>query len=167
MTNRFEKLREEGSKGKRAHALILEEFQWDNEWVDINAELVHLSEAQGLDGDGSNSLRWTQVDEAMGATEGLQGRNFPRRARGDASESSRPIGPHITYADASESSRPNAPYITYGRRVASLVANDPALRAELEEEVHDSDGENNDDDNDDSAQGIEKDQDFEVEMDMD
>jgi hypothetical protein len=86
MENRFQKLREEGSEGKRANTLILEEFQWDNELFDINAELVHQNEAQGLDGDGSNTLCWSQVDEALGATEGLQGHNFPRRARGDASE---------------------------------------------------------------------------------
>jgi hypothetical protein len=67
--------------------------------VDINAELVHQNEAQGLDGDGSNSLRWSQVDQVLGATEGPQGRNFPRRARGDATASvpSRPTGPYITY----------------------------------------------------------------------
>jgi hypothetical protein len=35
MENMFKKLREEGCKGKRANALILEEFQWDNEWIDI------------------------------------------------------------------------------------------------------------------------------------
>ncbi|KAM0881446.1 hypothetical protein ACQ4PT_032951 [Festuca glaucescens] len=149
MENRFQKLREEGSKGKRANALILEEFQWDNEWVDINAELVHQNEAQGLDGDGSNALRWSQVDVALGATEGLQGRNFPRRARGDASETSRPTGP----------------YITYGRRVPNLIVNDPELRAELEEEVEDSDMENDDDGNDDSTQRNDKDQDFEVDFD--
>ncbi|KAM0854463.1 hypothetical protein ACQ4PT_050422 [Festuca glaucescens] len=149
MENRFQKLREEGSKGKRANALILEEFQWDNEWVDINAELVHQNEAQGLDGDGSNALCWSQVDVALGATEGLQGRNFPRRARGDASETSRPTGP----------------YITYGRRVPNLIVNDPELRAELEEEVEDSDMENDDDGNDDSTQRNDKDQDLEVDFD--
>ena len=149
MTNRFEKLREEGSKGKRAHALILEEFQWDNEWVDINAELVHQNEAQGVDADGTNSLRWSHVDEAIGATEGLQGRNFPRRAHGDDTESSR--------------SRPTGPYITYGRRVPNLTVIDPALRAELEEEVPDSDMENSDDD-DDSARRIERDEDNELFM---
>uniref|UniRef100_A0ACD5ZNS2 Uncharacterized protein n=1 Tax=Avena sativa TaxID=4498 RepID=A0ACD5ZNS2_AVESA len=147
MENRFQKLREEGSKGKRANALILEEFQWDNEWVDINAELVH----QNVDVDGSNSLRWSHVDEAVGATEGLQGRNFPRRARGDA--------------HASQSSRPIVPYITYGRRPRNLIVNDPELRAELEEEIDDSDMETDDDDNDDSAHPPEKDQEFEVDID--
>ena len=146
MDNRFQTLREEGSKGKRANALILDEFQWDNEWVDINAEFVHPNEAQGVDGDRSNSLRWSQVDEAMGATEGLQSRNYPRRARGDAT--------------ASVPSRPIRPYITYGRRVQNLNVNDPELRAELEEEMNDSDMDSDDDGNDDD-----KDQDFEVDMD--
>jgi hypothetical protein len=31
-------LREQGTKGKKANAPILEGFQWDNEWVDVNAE---------------------------------------------------------------------------------------------------------------------------------
>jgi hypothetical protein len=39
MENMFKKLREEGCKGKRANALILEEFQWDNEWIDILEKL--------------------------------------------------------------------------------------------------------------------------------
>jgi hypothetical protein len=75
MENRFQKLREVGSKGKRANALILEEFQCDNEWVDINAEFVHQDEAGA---DHSNSLCWYQVDEAMSATDGLQNRNYTR-----------------------------------------------------------------------------------------
>ena len=96
MTTRFEKLREQGSKGKRANALILEEFQWDNEWVDINAEMVHEDQAQVMDGE--TPLLWSQVDEAMAVSTSLVGRNYPRRACGDPSESiARPIGPYITY----------------------------------------------------------------------
>ncbi|WVZ78409.1 hypothetical protein U9M48_026122, partial [Paspalum notatum var. saurae] len=41
MANRFQKIRELGSKGKKSNPLLLEEFRWDNEWVDINAEQVH------------------------------------------------------------------------------------------------------------------------------
>lgn len=90
MKTRFQKLREAGCKGKKANPLILEEFQWENEWVNVHAEPVHQ------DGDGA-PLTWGDVDSAMGATELLRGRDFPRTARG-GSGTSRPIGPHITYS---------------------------------------------------------------------
>lgn len=89
MASRFQKLREEGSKGKKSNPLLLEEFEWENEWVDINAEPVH----EGADGE--EPLTWAQVDEAAGATNGLGGRNFPRQARGDAPSSSQ--GMRLTY----------------------------------------------------------------------
>jgi hypothetical protein len=88
MKIRFQKLREAGSKGKKANPLILEDFQWENEWVNVHAEPVHQ------DSDGA-PLTWGDVDSAMGATELLRGRNFPRTACGGTS---RPIGPHITYS---------------------------------------------------------------------
>ena len=44
MENRFQKIRELGSKGKRCNPLLLEEFQWENECVDDNSELVHLAD---------------------------------------------------------------------------------------------------------------------------
>ncbi|XBI84048.1 hypothetical protein VPH35_092436 [Triticum aestivum] len=93
MTTRFEKLREQGSKGNRANALILEEFQWDNECVNVTAELVHQNGAM----DDDNPLLWSHVDEAVGATDGLSGRHLPRRSRGDFSESSPPTGSNIFY----------------------------------------------------------------------
>ena len=74
MTTRFQKLSEQGCKGKRANALTLEECQWDNEWVDVSAELVQQNEANN-----DNPLLWSQVDEAVGATDGLSGRHVPRR----------------------------------------------------------------------------------------
>nr|XP_020199817.1 uncharacterized protein LOC109785632 [Aegilops tauschii subsp. strangulata] len=40
MEARFQNLREQGSNAKKSSPLILEEFEWDNEWVDINAEMV-------------------------------------------------------------------------------------------------------------------------------
>jgi hypothetical protein len=97
MAYRFQKLCELGSKGKRANALILEEFQWDNEWVDVNAELVHQNEAL----DNQESLLWSHVDEPVGATDGLSGCNLPRRARADFSEPIRAAAPHIFYTDES------------------------------------------------------------------
>jgi len=72
MTFRFQKIRELGSKGKKSNPLLLEEFQWENEWVDINCDPVHAS-------NGSDML-WTHVDEAVGATDQLRGRNLPRAA---------------------------------------------------------------------------------------
>jgi hypothetical protein len=93
MTYRFQKLCEQGCKGKRANALILEEFQWDNEWVDVNAELVHQNEAL----DNQESLLWSHVDEAVGATDGLSGCNLPRRARADFSGPIRAAAPHMFY----------------------------------------------------------------------
>jgi hypothetical protein len=44
---------------------VLEEFLWKNEWVEESEE-----------GDDV----WVAVAEALGATQGLRGRNFPRAA---------------------------------------------------------------------------------------
>ena len=57
---------------------MLEEFQWENEWVDEESDSGNL---------------WTAVDEALGATEGLWGQNVPRATVGlvrGASSSSQP-----------------------------------------------------------------------------
>jgi hypothetical protein len=64
MTNRFQKIRELGCKGKRSNPLLLEEFQGDSEWVDENSEEVP----------------WAVVDEVTGASENLRGRNLHRAA---------------------------------------------------------------------------------------
>ena len=77
MSNRFQKIRELGSKAKKSNPLILEEFNWESEWVDVNSDPVHTGAA--ADGDG-NVLTWGQMDEAIGATEGLQGRGLKRAA---------------------------------------------------------------------------------------
>lgn len=71
MANRFRRIRELGSKGHKSNPLILQEFQWENEWVHENDE----------DNNDDNSL-WRAVDEAVGATEHLRGRNLPRVATG-------------------------------------------------------------------------------------
>jgi hypothetical protein len=65
--NRFANIRELDSKGKKNNPLVLEEFLWENEWVEDSHE-----------GDGANI--WTAVDDAISATQGLQGRNLPRSA---------------------------------------------------------------------------------------
>jgi hypothetical protein len=51
--NRFAKIRELSSKRKKSNPLVLEEFQWENEWVDEESDSGNL---------------WTAVDEALGAT---------------------------------------------------------------------------------------------------
>jgi hypothetical protein len=71
MQNIFQKIRELGSKGKRSNPLLLNDFQWESEWVVENDE-VHA-------GDGAD-ITWANADEVVGATEGLRGRNFPRAA---------------------------------------------------------------------------------------
>lgn len=79
--DRFQKLREEGSKGTRSDTLVLEDLQWDNEWVDHNAQPVY----EGAD------ITWGQVDEAVGASEGPL-RNF--RSHGSGSQ----LGATIHYS---------------------------------------------------------------------
>ncbi|CAH9136807.1 unnamed protein product [Cuscuta epithymum] len=63
IATRFQKRREEG---KNFNPLIFEDFQWNNEWV--SNEVVHPGD----------DLLWSQVDEALGASSSLQGRNLPR-----------------------------------------------------------------------------------------
>jgi hypothetical protein len=41
IADRFEKLREEGSKWSRFDLLILQGLHWDNEWVDHIAQPVY------------------------------------------------------------------------------------------------------------------------------
>ncbi|CAH9087382.1 unnamed protein product [Cuscuta europaea] len=73
IVNRFKKRREEGSD---FNPLVLEEFSWDNEWVDDSAtQVVHRGD----------DLLWDQVDEVLGASRNLDRRN-PRR--GDVGEPS-------------------------------------------------------------------------------
>ena len=67
----FKKIRELGCKGQKSNPLTLDEFQWDNEWVDENCE----------------ESTWAAVDEAIGAFENLQGRNLPRAAAARATAS--------------------------------------------------------------------------------
>jgi hypothetical protein len=68
MAARFQRLCGEENIG---NPLVLEDFQWDNEWVDNQKETVRQED----------DLAWAHVDEATGASSSLQGRNFPRRAR--------------------------------------------------------------------------------------
>lgn len=67
MTSRFQKRREEA--GKSYDPLVMEDFDWENEWVDPTAQPQCSS---ALD------ITWDQVDEAIGASHELRGRNLPR-----------------------------------------------------------------------------------------
>ena len=79
MSNKFKKTRELGSKGKICNPLLLEEFEWENEWVDENCESVHAAHG--------NELTWANVHETIGATESLRGHNLPRAAAAHAAAS--------------------------------------------------------------------------------
>jgi hypothetical protein len=65
MSNRFQKLRELGAKGKNYNPLILEEFQWDNEWVDEHCVQDQTTNAHDL---GS-----ILVDQDTALTQNLRG----------------------------------------------------------------------------------------------
>ena len=68
-------------KGKSFDPLVLENFDWDNEWADS----LHVPTQGGRGCDCDLDLTWQQVDEAVGASHALQGRNLPRRARNSTS----------------------------------------------------------------------------------
>jgi len=72
MKSRFQKLRQ--NKGKNFDPLVIEDFDWNNEWADS----LHVP-PQGTRGCECD-LTWNLVDEAVGASQSLQGRNFPRAA---------------------------------------------------------------------------------------
>jgi hypothetical protein len=60
--------------GKNFDPLVLEDFDWNNEWVDPLANSYVV---------GDDPLfTWEHVDHAIGASTQLQGRYFPRRAYG-------------------------------------------------------------------------------------
>ena len=83
MKTRFQKLRLK--KGKCFDPLVVEEFDWDNEWAD--SLHVHPQGGRGCECD----LTWDQVDEVLGASESLRGRNLPRRAHYKHARNSTPI----------------------------------------------------------------------------
>ena len=56
MSNRFQKIRELGSKAKKSNPLILEEFNWESEWVDVNSDPVHTGAA------ASSRWGWQRAD---------------------------------------------------------------------------------------------------------
>uniref|UniRef100_A0ACD5VAK5 Uncharacterized protein n=1 Tax=Avena sativa TaxID=4498 RepID=A0ACD5VAK5_AVESA len=72
--DRFQKRREKIGD-KSYDPLIIEDFDWGNEWVDPT-----LPPPQGARG-CPDDIDWGLVDEAVGASSSLQGRNFPRASR--------------------------------------------------------------------------------------
>jgi hypothetical protein len=63
-------------KGKE-DPLVLEQFDWDNEWADSSHVFPRGSRGLNIDETG---LTWQIVDEALGASSSLRGRNLPRTA---------------------------------------------------------------------------------------
>ena len=84
MKTRFQLRRER--KGKTFDPLVIEEFDWDNEWDDSSH--VFPRGCRGCDID-ENGLTWQLVDEAIGASSSLRGRNLPRNANKCARSSNR------------------------------------------------------------------------------
>jgi len=83
MKTRFQIRREK--KGKSFDPLVIEEFDWDNEWAD--SSYVHPQGARGCD---ENDLTWAAVDEALGASNSLRGHNLPRNASSRCATNSNP-----------------------------------------------------------------------------
>ena len=86
MKSRFQKLRLNRNKNEKDKAafdpLVIELFDWDNEWADS----LHTAPqgARGCECD----LTWNLVDEAVGASQSLHGRCFPRAGRGSRARNS-------------------------------------------------------------------------------
>ena len=71
--------------------MVIEEFDWDNEWAD--SSYVHPQGARGCDnGDNGNGLTWELVDEAVGASSSLRGRNLQRKASNNKRARNGPSG---------------------------------------------------------------------------
>ncbi|KAM0882561.1 hypothetical protein ACQ4PT_032185 [Festuca glaucescens] len=69
--DRFQKRREKMGD-KSYDPLVIEDFDWGNEWVDPT-----VPPPQGARG-CPDDISWDLVDEVVGATSSLQGRNYPR-----------------------------------------------------------------------------------------
>ncbi|KAG6400808.1 hypothetical protein SASPL_137651 [Salvia splendens] len=114
--------------GKKYNPLHLDEFQWENEWVDAGCEPVHQDAAS----DTGNDLTWQNVDEATGATQGLGGRNLPRAAAMKRKSGSK-------HAAAAASKRTKQP------RTAAIPVEDE-VSSEEDDEMGDESGSDYEDD---------------------
>ena len=86
MKTRFQLRREK--KGKSFDPLVFEEFDWDNEWADSSH--VFPRGRRGCDiVENQDGLTWQLVDDVLGASSSLRGRNLPRNANKHARNSNR------------------------------------------------------------------------------
>ena len=86
---RFQIRREK--KGKSLDPLVIDQFDWDNEWADYC--YVHLQGARGCEvAENENGLTWELVDEALGASSSLRGRNLQRKASNNKRARNGPSG---------------------------------------------------------------------------
>jgi hypothetical protein len=69
--DRFQK-RKEKIGDKSFDPLVIDDFDWDNEWVDPT--IPPPKGARGC----PNDISWDLVDEAVGASSSMRGRYFPR-----------------------------------------------------------------------------------------
>jgi hypothetical protein len=99
MENWFANIRKLGCKGKKSNPLVFEEFLWQNEWV---------KDCHEGDGDGANI--WIVVDDAIGATQGLWGRNLPRSVAAGSGNAAATSSQVHTYVRTRQRPR-NAPAI--------------------------------------------------------
>src|SRR6185312_6895741 len=74
MKTRFQ-LRPE-KKGKSFDPLVFEEFDWDNEWADSSHVFPRGRRGCDIDENGDGPT-WQLVDEVLGASSSLRGRNLP------------------------------------------------------------------------------------------
>ena len=65
MKTRFQIMREQA--GKKYDPLVIEEFDWDNEWADS----LHVPTPSARGSDTINDLTWQLVDDAIGASHSL------------------------------------------------------------------------------------------------
>jgi len=89
MKTRFQ-IRHE-KKGKSFDPLVIDQFDWDNEWADCCC--VHPQGVRGCEvAENENGLTWELVDEALGASSSLRGRNLQRKASNNKRARNGPSG---------------------------------------------------------------------------
>ena len=98
--------------GKSYDPLVMEDFDWNNEWTD--SSVVPLQGARGC----VHDLTWEDVDEAVGASRSLRGRHLPRQAtmtyqrrtRMVVEEDAETEDPHATEEDGNEEDEEEDPH---------------------------------------------------------
>ncbi|XP_008659785.1 uncharacterized protein [Zea mays] len=102
MKARFQKLRQK--KGKNFDPLVHEDFNWDNEWTDS----LHVvpEGGRGCECD----LTWDLVDNAIGASQALRGRNLPRRAHNVYSRRNSVAAQNMSEAEEEDEDEEDVPH---------------------------------------------------------